>query len=188
MHQAVFTPKPLNGYEIVEALEPSAYEYLAQAMNGVRRGRDWMPIEVRLVTTNGSEALLQSDAPYLTAGLLVLRADAANNLGGVLDRFAEVLPLTCTDADLVAINVTCVLDALDVERSAVARLPSGRIFQVFHHAFRPEVVAGRPIFKIPDLRVSPIFVDESFVKAWSDAGLSGLAFPRAWEGSMSERT
>jgi hypothetical protein len=188
MHQTIFTPKPLNGYEMLEAVDAAAYEHLAQTVNGVPRGREWMPIEVRLVRTNAGEALLDSDSPYLTAGLLVLKADAATRLGGVLDRYAELLPLTCPDADLVAINVTCVLDALDVERSAVERLPSGRIFQVFHHAFRPEVVAGRPIFKIPDLRVSPIFVDESFVKAWNDAGLSGLAFPRAWEGSMSERT
>jgi hypothetical protein len=42
--------------------------------------------------------------------------------------------------------------------------------------FKPAAVADVHIFKIPNLRVSPTFVDEHVVQSWASAGLRGLEF------------
>jgi hypothetical protein len=60
------------------------------------------------------------------------------------------------------------------------RFSNGRIMRITRYAFRPEVVAGVDIFKLPSLRVSPTFVSEYFVKAWKAAGLRGLVFNKVW--------
>lgn len=175
-----------DGYEIAELVNSEDYENLFLALNGVPRADDWKPIEVELFRENLGEPLLPSDAPYLASGTLLLRATAANRLSGVLAKYAELLPVRCAQADLLAVNVTNVIDALSQDASAVARFPDGRIMQIQHHEFHPDVVAGEAMFKIPDLRVSPIFVDQSFVSACRQADIRGLAFARVWEGEKPE--
>ena len=54
--------------------------------------------------------------------------------------------------------------------------------RVRHYLFRAKVVASVDIFKIPNLRSSPIFVRRRVVDAWAAAGLRGLEFDTLWSG------
>ncbi|MBI5161266.1 MAG: hypothetical protein HY996_07625 [Micrococcales bacterium] len=54
--------------------------------------------------------------------------------------------------------------------------------RITRHAFRPDVISGLDIFKIPSLRVSPTYVSERFVERVEAAGLRGLVFNKVWSG------
>ena len=74
------------------------------------------------------------------------------------------MPLACADAVLAVLNVTTVIDALDLDRSVVARFPSsGRIMNVESHVFRPERLQGVQAFKVPELLRGSVFVNEDVV-------------------------
>lgn len=92
----------------------------------------------------------------------------------------ELLPLACPYARLHVYNPTRILDALDENASDIVRFSSGRIMTVQEYVFRPHVVAGVDLFKLPNLRASPTFVSEEYVDAWSSAGLVGLEFKQVW--------
>lgn len=178
MSESIYKIRAAEGYELVQPVDVE-YEDLYQTLNGVSRAAVWTPVEVRLVTQDLGNRLLRSDAPYLSSGALVLRTSAANVVSGTIAGFAEILPLQCAQAELVLLNVTNVVDALD-GTSNIARFPDGRILRIQRHEFRPDVVAGQRMFKLARMRVSPVYVDEVFMTVWSGAELTGLDFEPVW--------
>ena len=180
----VFRPVPLDGYEMARLIDPADYEATYQLWNGTPRLTNWRPIPVSLVTIEGEELLLRSDAPWLGSHALVLRAQPLSVLADILGGHGEILPLRCAEAELAAFNVTCVVDALDQNASSVVRFSDGRMMQIRRFAFHADAVRGVEIFKIPDLRVSDTFVSERFVDRWLAAGLAGLGFEGVWSDSL----
>jgi hypothetical protein len=88
--------------------------------------------------------------------------------------------------DLRLFNATHLLNALDENASTLVRFKSsGAIMQIKRHAFRPEIIAGHHLFKISNLRVSPIYVSNTFVDAWAAANLTGLTFDEVWSADRS---
>jgi hypothetical protein len=118
----------------------------------------------------------------MVSDFMVFRLDAANVLAPFLEKYGELLPLNCEQAELVVFNPLRVVDALDEVTSVVERFDGGRIWHVDKYVFRGEVVRGLQIFKITSLQPSPIFVGEEFVERWHAAGLKGLEFRQVWEG------
>jgi hypothetical protein len=112
--------------------------------------------------------------------VLVLTARAVHILGERLQGFGELLPLSCADAELYVYNPLHIVDALDEERSEIVRFSSGRVMRITRHVFRTEVLAGVPIFKIPQLTRGSIFVAAELVQAVKAAGLQGTNFERVW--------
>jgi hypothetical protein len=100
----------------------------------------------------------------------------------LLEASGELLPLAPANAGLQIYNPTNVVDALDEDRSKLTR-SDGHILIVYTYIFRPEVIRNLPIFKISNLRVSPTFVDKSFVSLWKASALKGLDFTQVWEGN-----
>ncbi len=180
----VFKPLGEEGHELVHAADDRDYETMNVAVNGTPRAATWKPIAVRLVTTgDDGEPLRESDAPWLSANAFVLRRRAAEALAPALRGHWELLPLSCPTADLVVANPLHLVDALDEASSKVQRFKDdNRIFIISKHVFFPERIQGLPIFKIPQLRVSPSYVTEPFVAAWKAAGLRGLTFKQVWAG------
>ena len=101
----------------------------------------------------------------------------------LLSEYGEILPLTCKESELWIFNPTRKLEALDEKKSTVQRFDNGRIFMIERYVFHADVVWGAHIFKIPQLRASPIFVSQHVVDAWKTAGLTGLDFDRVWTES-----
>lgn len=172
----VYKPISSEGYEFCHPQDAEDFETFDLRIDGERRSDDWKPIPVRLVAEDEGRPLLESDSPWLGAHALVFRRRAIDVLGDLLETHGELLPLDCAEAELHVFNATKVIDALDAERSSVVRFGEGRIMRVERYVFRPEALRGIHVFKIPDLRVSPTFVDEHFVERWTSAGLVGLVF------------
>ena len=179
----IFTCTVPDGNEIIQPDIPDASEFLATQVNGVQRGQGWSPIPVRIVRKDDQGRLLK-EADTALLGLvshaIVLKPKAIRLLGPFLLKFGELLPLICQDVELSLFNPTFVLDALDESASILNRFDNGRIFYIKRFAFHHGAIGLVDIFKIPSLRVSPVFFSESAVVEWRNAGVTGLDFKQIW--------
>jgi len=133
-----------------------------------------------VVHEDEGRALLESDSPWFGAHALIFRPRAISALGPVLSNNGELLPLSSGADELFLFNATRVIDALDECASSVTRFSSGRPMHIQRHIFRPEMLGGADLFKIPNLTVSPAFVSERVVQLWKDTRLRGLDFEEIW--------
>jgi uncharacterized protein DUF1629 len=178
---SVYVPYPSEGFELCQPLKQEDFETINVRVNGEHRKETWHPIAMQLIREDEGERLAPSDSPWLGSHALVFKRATLDALGAELRKHGELLPLLCSEEELVVFNPTRILDALDQKRSSVQRFNSGRIMRVSRYAFRPEAIEGVEVFKIPDLRVSPTFVSSRIVRLWTDARLKGLEFKRIWE-------
>ena len=173
-----------EGYEWVVPLDEEDFDVF-RSFDGSVRAEVWRPIPMRLITEDEQgRSLRSSDVPWLGEHAPVLRQEASVSLAAALANDGEVLPLLCDQASLVVFNTTTVLDALDLDRSAVIRFPStGRIMKVTSHVFRPERLQGVRAFKVPELLRGSVFVTDEVVSAAEAARLDGVGFRLVWEAS-----
>jgi hypothetical protein len=174
----VYTPFASGDYELCHPVNQDDFETINVQIKGEPRQATWKPIKMRLIKENEGRMLLPSDSPWLGSHALIFRPSVIEVLGSLLWEYGELLPLSCRDADVSIFNPSRILDAFDEAASSVLRFSSGRIMIVNRYVFRPEVISGVEIFKIPNLRVSPTFVSERFVERWNSGGLAGLGFKR----------
>ena len=135
---------------------------------------------MRVIRVDEGRRLLASDAPWLGASTLVFRSSVLDAVGLDLSRYGELLPVSCRRDSLWIYNPTDVIDALDEESSSLDRFDDGRIMIIYRYAFRPDVVEGKDVFKIPSRRISPTFFSRRFVERWQASGLKGLDFVEVW--------
>jgi hypothetical protein len=176
----VFIPSVTEGYEFLHPVAESDFETIHVLLNGYPRGRSWTPLKMRIVSTDEGRSLMQSDAPWLGGHALAFRSKAVVALQPLLDRYGELLPVSCNGCDVKIYNSTRLVDALDLDLSIVRRFANGRVMGVEQYCFREDALRDIQIFKIPNLRVSPTFLREEFVELWSSKGLKGLSFTRVW--------
>ncbi len=76
------------------------------------------------------------------------------------------------------IHVMRTIDALDVDASEVDRYQSGdkRIARIYRYSFRPKLIEGKHIFKLPRDCGRSLIVDDEFRKAVEANQLRGLRF------------
>ena len=123
-----------------------------------------------------------SDFPSLLPGVPVLSPRAVNVLKTMLSENGEILPLSCSEGEYSAFNVTTSIDALDESNSEVERFDSsGRIMRILKYAFFADKLGGATIFKIPQRRAI-VFVTDAFRKMVIDNALVGFEFVSLWEG------
>lgn len=174
----IYLPLSEEGYELCQPVEEQDFETLNSRINGDSCQATWQPLHMKIVTEDEGTELQRSDAPWLGSHALIFRHSALDKIGNLLERSGELLPLISNDEELFVFNPLQVRDALDEDLSSLMRFSNGRIMRVNQYVFRPEVVGDVDFFKIPNLRVSPTFVTQRFVDAWSDARLCGLRFRR----------
>ncbi|WP_242396001.1 imm11 family protein [Anaeromyxobacter oryzisoli] len=169
----VYVPLGGEGFELCQPERQEEFETVYVQIHGTARRQACRPIRMRLVHEDEGKELSTSDSPWLGSHALMFRRSVVERLGTVLEQYGELLPITCSEAELWIFKSTRVLDALDEQASSVLRFSSGRIMRVTRYVFRPEAVSGVEIFKIPNLRVSPTFVSDRFIQLWTSAGLHG---------------
>ncbi len=176
----IYEPIVQAGFEWINAVDDADYETFL-ALDGTSQSENWRPVRVRRVRADEHQDCRESDFPWLGSHVLVLRERTLLVLGKLIEQFAEVLPLETDDGTkLSAINVRCVKDALDVERSTVIRFPStGRIMRVTRPCFREPAIRGLDLFRLP-FRASPTYLSQQFVDLATEAGLTGLDFHQVW--------
>jgi hypothetical protein len=168
--------------ERCQPIDQDDFHQITALIYGTERQRSWLPIKMRLIKEDQGRRFQDSDSPWLGSDALIFRRIAADILRPVLEAYGELLPLACSDADLLIYNPTQVLDALDESASGLRRFSSGEIMMINRHVFRPEAIGKAQIFKISRLRVSDTFVQQPFVDLWKASRLRGLDFKQVWEG------
>ncbi len=177
----IFEPIVADGCEICHPMDSDDFNVFARLINCVSRVSTWRPIPMKLVSQDEGVEASYSDSPWLGEHTLIFRTPLKEALGALLMANGELLPLVCSEADLVVFNATRMIDALNEEESTLSRFSGGQIYWIKRYVFRPDVVDGVDIFKIPNLTVSPTFVSERFVDTWNACGLVGLDFLPVWE-------
>lgn len=120
---------------------------------------------------------IAGDFPPLTASAIVCSERAANILRPMLNSSAELLPLKGNKEKYFLINVTCVIDCLDMERSILQRFASSnRIMRVLHYAWKSDCLGNTEIFKLPEFVRSYHFVTDKFKQVVESHNLRGLTF------------
>lgn len=170
-----------DGFELCHPINKDDYERISLEVNGTPRQAIWKPIPMRLIHEDEGKVLAMSDAPWVGSDAMIFRPTVVEVLGSLLREYGELLPLACSEADLVIYNPTRVLDALDDAASSVMRFSSGRVMLIQKHVFRSDVVGQNDLFKITKLRVSPTFFSHRFVDRWNASGLKGLEFNQVWD-------
>ena len=171
-----------EGYELCYPEDRNDVGSIVTLINGSERRQTWSPIRMQIIKEDETGHLRESDSPWLGQWALMFRPKAVNALRSLLEANGELLPLAVANEELQIYNPRHVVDALDEDRSKLSR-SDGDILIVYTHVFRPEVIRNLPIFKISNLKVSPTFVDQSFVSLWRASGLKGLDFKQVWEGN-----
>jgi hypothetical protein len=176
----VYTPLPMNGYELCHPITDEDFETINTLVNGELRSNNWDSIEMRVIHEDEGQILMESDSPWLGSHALIFKQVAVEKMGAFLMEHGELLPIKCSEPGMYIFNSTKILDALDEAKSSLLRFKNERIMHVKKYEFRFDIIKNIHVFKIPGLRVSPTFVDEYFVNMWNSLGLTGLEFKEVW--------
>jgi Immunity protein family (Imm11) len=181
----VFTIAPAEGYEWVLPLDDEDFEVLLR-FDGTPRRPTWTPMPMRLVTSDEGVALKRSDFPWLGSHVLIMRPRAIECLRSLLDAHGELLPLQCGNESLQVLNVRSMIEALNLDTSAVVRVSSGRLMTIRKHVFFPERIADAQLFKLPQISRGSIYVSDAFVHAVTSSDLRGLSFKLVWDSAPAQ--
>lgn len=176
----LFEPEVRPGFEWVLPVDDADHEYL-WGLDGTPRQEGWRPIPViRLTGDEDGRPRSESDFPWLGAHVLVLRKRAVAALAPALRSCGELLPLSCPDAELWLFHALTVADALDESASSIVRFCDGEIRTVERYAFRPDKVPDVPVFKVPQFRRGPLFLNADFVAQVKANDLTGFGCCAIW--------
>ena len=130
-----------------------------------------------------NQNLPPSDFPTLAPGVPVFSLRAVKALKDILQKNGEIVPLSCSEGEYYAFNVTTFIDALDESNSVVERFESsGRIMQLNKYVFLGDRLGGAAIFRIPQFPRAEVYVTDEFRKIVIANGLLGFKFVNLWEG------
>jgi hypothetical protein len=151
-------------------------------MLGVPVADEWVP--KRMIVASDTQERPAGDFPHLMSGVPVFSERAVAALKPYLTGNGELLPLETDFGEFWAMNVTTVLDALDEEQSDIQYASFARfIWEVRKYVFRPEVIGGAHMFKIPQLLTGPVFVTDGFVDTIDRVGLQGFDCKLVWSSN-----
>lgn len=115
------------------------------------------------------------------ADAYVFSERAVQELGEVLTKNGEVLPLIHDGIGMFTFIVTNIVDAIDRDRTELFRMDDGREICASGYHFRPDSVKDLVIFGVAEVPGDP-FVTDTFIEHVTKANLKHL------KGSISERS
>jgi hypothetical protein len=136
----------------------------------------WRPVRMEVWKGEKGKELEPDFATWIGVPLFAERAVQA--LGDVLTANGELLPLNTTEGRWFAYNVLTVFDALDEERSVLARLSNGAVYDVREYVFHPERLQGATVFTIP--QSTEVLVTDTLKELVEAAGLRGIRCSPVW--------
>jgi hypothetical protein len=175
----IYTPAPLAGFEWVtlQDADPDGWEVLYALSGPV--GPGWRtPVMSLIRAEEDGTPRHVSDCPWCLHTILVIRDRMLPSLRPLLESYGELLPVDCEEP-VSLFNATTIIDALDEERSTIARFTDGELLAIERHVFKPDVIANAGIFKLPG-RASSIYLRETVVRRFGELGLRGVAFDMVW--------
>ncbi len=108
--------------------------------------------------------------PWLAADLLVLRDEAIDAVGPLLEPHGVLLPLECDEADLVMFSAGVREGVIDEARSELVRLDAGEIIYLPGPVFHADLLAGASAFRLAELPYGGTFFTSPLVDAIQRTG------------------
>ena len=173
----VYRSTQATGYEIVHPTKLNDLRALDFDGSSVKEG--WVPPNVYRLRATKRGSNKPADLPF-SVNTLIMRRSALDALRDVLDAYGEVLPLhTDDEVELFVLNIRVVIDALDVERSEIERIPNTDIVAVQEHVFIESALQGVEMFRVP-LVPHNIYFTDLFVERVKKLKLKGTDFIKLW--------
>lgn len=149
-----------------------------RSFDGSRRIDTWKSPRVRvLVDKDHCEDRRPSDFPSLATHIPVFSERAVTALRPLIEPFGEFLRLTVSDLELYAFNVTELAEVLDINKSSLQMFPDGqRIMRIRRHVFNDSAVLKLPIFKLVQLPLMYVYVNDAFADTVKRHDLTGFLF------------
>jgi hypothetical protein len=177
----VYTLKAnVNNYQILTPVDAGIYESY-QHFNGEPHAIRLETLTVAILPPDQVRRV--GDFPGLASHIPVFSYRSMAVLGKMLGVAGELMTLNCgnCEAEYMAVNVTCLIDALDENRSKVKRYrSSGRIMRILQYEFKKESLPEVAIFKIPETVLKEVYVTDGFVAQVVKACLEGFVFKLIW--------
>jgi len=142
--------------------------------DGKRLSETWKPIELKIYKTN-----LTGNVFRLTSHLPIFDEKAVAVTKPIIGDYVEYLTILHHEPELgkmYIVNVTAVLDCLDLNRSKIDYFDDGSILSVLDFVFDDRQIGATPIFRIKGLELKYLFVSEAFKNVFGSLGLTGLVF------------
>jgi len=151
-----------------------------QSFDGRKHLDNWNPIKVKRMEPE--KKLELSDAP----GFLfpVFSQKAIDCLFPLICDNVEILPLEFDEKQYYGINVICVLEAIDYEKSEYKTFRDGKRIMAFKkYAFLADIVEKNSMFKISDEKTRYVFVSNEFKELVECNDLAGFKFKLVWDSN-----
>ncbi|RJV89288.1 imm11 family protein [Longicatena caecimuris] len=145
--------------------------------------KEWESIPLVASNYKTEKKLLVGDISFTgDVSSFLLNEQSYNILYPIIKDSAQFFRTESNYGDLYVVNVTCVLDCLDREKSNVVLFPSSeRIMAIKEFAFSMDMIGNNILFKIPEKSKSFSFATEEFKKIVEENGLTGIKFIPLWD-------
>ncbi|MGO8997390.1 MAG: imm11 family protein [Polyangiaceae bacterium] len=168
-------------YEWLLPVQDRDFERLR--FDGRPRASSWVPVEMKRLSVSERGRRLTAGDLYACSGgeTLVFGDGARQSLGPELERYGEVLPLSCEGRPFWTLNVTSFVDALDERASQVVRASdTGGILMIRRYAFKAASLGRAGLFNLPQTPRGPIYATDSFADKLNERKLVGLELVQVW--------
>lgn len=138
-----------------------------------------------IVREYGTQQEELCDSPRFPFSLPFLLSDrGVRVLFDVIEHDAELLPVDCDLGEYWLVNVTTVLDCIDIERSRYETFASGKIMFFREYWLKDDVMEGHDIFVMEGQRRIGPFVSDAFKERVEECGITGFSFNLVWDSSL----
>lgn len=172
-------PRLTYEWALIPENEPRSWEF-AQAVRALpQRQAPWEPFPVEVVSPRESETALRAKIPFWSGSrnVLVLRDEAIESVGAVLERHGELLPLEGRNARLVMFTGPLVSDALREDESELHRSPGSIYVRLDRGVFRADRVGDLKAFVVPVGRGYDLILSDGLVQELEATGdTAGVVF------------
>lgn len=173
----VYDTAHAKGHEIVNPINYDEGRILYD-FDGTTRKEGWRPVHVYRTRATKREANKPADLAFYMEP--IMRRSGMEALRDVFEAHGELLPLATDDGvELWVLNVLGVIDAHDLERSHIryGHLTGDQIIE--EHAFLPDVIGDREIFR-SSAGYRKVYFTDRFVARVKKLKLKGTEFVPLW--------
>ncbi|WP_181739196.1 imm11 family protein [Thermoactinomyces mirandus] len=142
----------------------------------------WKPIRLKESEIDKNKSNPLPDCLVILGDVPIFSERGKSQVESHLSDYGEFLPFISEFGSFYAFHLLEQINALDEEKSEVLRFKSsGRIKRITNYVFKPDQIANRLLFKIPQ-HPTILFVTDEFVSLIHGSGLQGFDFELLWGG------
>lgn len=150
----------------------------------------WTPIQLSSLAKNQKtkKKLIKMDFLAVTTfPSMIVSETAMKHLVNSYGKFLECLPVYVDDDKYYAVNVTCIVDALEISKAGI--LPEENEINalepcLIRAAFKEDSIRGLPLFRLKTKNIHETYLSEDFVNEIGRSGLTGFGARLEWDSEV----